>query len=160
MFAHFVYYSCCLGNQLHCCHVDMWVDYMGYKAPLFALFVGVIDTEHVTATCVDPHPGLTTPPETSEATTNTKTQDTALYDQPMHRGRYVHVLYILLMWNTLYMYLLCCICIVLVSLNNYCFLCFACLMPSELCYSILLSQLKTLTLKHSWTSSRIDSSHL
>ena len=65
------------------------------KLHFFALFVGVIDTEHVTGTCVDPHPGLTTPPETSEATANTKTQDTALYDQPMHRGRCVHVLYIL-----------------------------------------------------------------
>ena len=65
------------------------------------MFVGVIppsvviDTEHVSTTCVDPHPGLTTPPETSEATTNPKTLDTALYDQPMHRGRCVHVLYIL-----------------------------------------------------------------
>ena len=65
------------------------------------MFVGVIppsvviDTEHVSTTCVDPHLGLTTPPETSEATTSTKTQDTALYDQPMYRGRCVHVLYIL-----------------------------------------------------------------
>ena len=65
------------------------------------MFVGVIppsvviDTEHETATCVDPHPGLTTPPETSESTANTKTPDTALYDQLMHRGRCVHVLYIL-----------------------------------------------------------------
>ena len=64
----------------------------GIKLHFFAMFVGiippsvVIDTEHVTATCVDPHPGLTTPPETSESTANTKTQDTALYDQPMHRG--------------------------------------------------------------------------
>ena len=71
------------------------------KLHFFAMFVGVIppsvviDTKHVTATCVDPHPGLTTPPETSESTANTETPDTPLYDQPMHRGRCVRVLYIL-----------------------------------------------------------------
>ena len=62
------------------------------KLHFFAVFVGVVppsvvsDTEHVTTTCVDPPPWLTTPPETSEATVNTKTPDTALYDQPLHRG--------------------------------------------------------------------------
>ena len=71
------------------------------KLHFFAVFVGVIppsfasDTEHVTTICVDPHPGLTTPPEINEATTNTKTPDTALYDQPLHRGRCVHVLHML-----------------------------------------------------------------
>ena len=59
------------------------------KLHCFAMFVGVIPPSVVfdtSATCVDPHPGLTTPPKTSESTTDTKTPDTALYDQPMHRG--------------------------------------------------------------------------